>query len=126
MARNWQQTFYDIATVYHHELKDLDGEMIETQKERIDANEGFANDDDDDNSSDNDKSFHYTSTQRNRNSLFDDDKSSDEPDTQNTLGKESGHGMIPEIDTQDATAIDKDTTESGKATNNEESDKSDH
>ena len=34
--------------------------------------------------------------------------------------------MIPEIDTQDATAIDKDTTESGKATNNDVSDKSDH
>ena len=34
--------------------------------------------------------------------------------------------MIPEIDTQDATAIDKDTTESGKTTNNDESDKSDH
>ncbi len=34
VATNWQQTFYDITTVYHHELKDLDGEMIETKKKR--------------------------------------------------------------------------------------------
>ena len=45
---------------------------------------------------------------------------------QNTLGKESGHEKIAEIDTQDAAATDKDTTESGKATNNDVSDKSDN
>jgi hypothetical protein len=45
---------------------------------------------------------------------------------QNTLGKESGHEKIAEIDTQDAAATDNDTTESGKATNNDVSDKSDH
>ncbi len=52
--------------------------------------------------------------------------SSNDADTQNTLGKESGYKKIAEIDTQDAAATDKDTTESGKATNNDVSDKSDH
>ena len=126
VARNWKQTFNNITTVYHDELNNFDSEMIETQQERIDATDGIANDDDDDDNSDDDESFDYTSTQRKGNSLFDDEESSDDPDTQNTLGKESGHEKIAEIDTQDAAATDKDTTESGKATNNDVSDKSDH
>jgi hypothetical protein len=126
VAKNWIQTFYDITMVYHDELKNFDSEMIETQQETIGATDEIAGDDDDDDSSEDDESFHYTSTDRKGYSLFDDEESSDDPDTQKTLGKESGQEKIPEIDTQDASATDNDTTESGKATNNDVSNKSDH
>ncbi len=126
VAKNWKQTFYDIATLYHDELKNFDSEMIETQQETIDATDEIVLDDDDDDSSEDDESFHYTSKHRKGYSLFDDEESSDDPDTQNTLGKESGHEKIAEIDTQDVAATANDTTESGKATNNDVSDTSDH
>ncbi len=100
--------------------------MIESQQETIDATDKTDVDDDDDNSSDDDESFCYTSKHRKGYSLFEDEENSDDPDTQNTLGKESGHKKIAEFDTQDAAATDNDTTEPGKATNNDVSDKSDH
>ncbi len=114
MAKNWKQTFNDITTLYHDKLKNFDSEMIETQQETIDATDEIAVDDDDDDSSEDDESFHYTSKHRKGYSLFDDEDSGDDPDTQNTLGKESGHKKIAEIDTQDAAATDNDSATTNK------------
>ncbi len=91
MAKNWQQTFNDITMLYPDKLRNFDSEMIETQQETIDATDEIVVDDDDDDSSDDDKSFHYTSKHRKGYSLFEDEENSDDPDRQNTLGKESGH-----------------------------------
>jgi len=104
----------------------IDSEMIEPEQEMIDATEDISIDDDDDDSDDDDESFSDTNKHRKRYSLFEDEEESDDPGTQNTLGKESGHEKIVGIDSQDAVATDNETTESGKAATIDVSNKSDH
>ncbi len=95
MAKDWKQTFTDIYTLYRVKLENLykliDSEMIETQQETVDATDETVVDDDDDDRSDDDESFRDTSKHRKGYFLFEDEENSDDPDTQNTLGKESGH-----------------------------------
>ena len=100
--------------------------MIETQQETINVTAEIDVNDDDDNSDDDDETVSHTSKHRKRYFLFEDEEDSDVPWTQNALGKESGHEIIAGIDSQDAAATDNETTESGKATNNDVGDKSDH
>ncbi len=91
-AKNWKQTFYDITTLYHDELRNseklIDSEMIESQQETIDATDKTDVDDDDDDSSDDDESFCFTSKHRKGYSFFEDEENSDDPDTKNTLEKD--------------------------------------
>jgi hypothetical protein len=128
-AKSWIHTFNDISAIYHEELnsnKLIDTVMIDTPQEPIHATAENDVDDDDDDSDDDDKTGSHTSNHRKRYSLFEDEEDSDVPETQNTLGKKSGIEKIAGIGSQDAAATDKETNESGKATNNDVGDKSDH
>jgi len=125
VAKNWKDTFTDIYTIQHEEYmnmcKLIDSEMIETEQETIDATGDISIDDDDDDSDYEDETVRHT---RNVYSPFDDEEDSDDPGTQNTLGKESGHEKIVGIDNQDVLASDNETTESGKAATKDVSGKS--
>ena len=89
--------------------------MIETEQENKETTEDIEFDDDDEDSDENDSDYVETNKCRNKFSIFDEEEERDDLGTQNTLGKESGHGKIVGIDTQDAIPTDNDATESGKA-----------
>ena len=76
--------------------------MTETQQKTIDATAEIVVNEDDDDSDDDDNSFSDTSKHRKRCSLFEDEEDSDDPGTQNTLGKESCHEKIAGIDSHHA------------------------
>ena len=125
VAKNWKDTFTDIHTFYQKEyLKSTDSEMIETEQENKETTDDIEFNDDDEDSDENDSDYVETNKCRNKYSIFDDEEESDDPGTQNTLGKESGHGKIVGIDTQDAIPTDNDATESGKANAHDAKDKS--
>jgi hypothetical protein len=112
MTKSWKDTFSEIESLYQEQI---DTEMIEPEQETKDAFEEIDNKDDDDDSDDDDESFIDTNKQRKIYDLYGDDEDSDDPGTENTLGKESGHENILGKYSQDAVATDNDTTESGKA-----------
>ena len=123
MKKNWKDTFSEIESVY---LEQIDTEMIEPEQEETkDTIEEIEIEDDDDESNDDDESIIDTNNQRKIYDLFGDEEDSDDPDRDNTLGKESGHENILGNDSQDAVTTDIETTESGKAATNDVSDKSD-
>ena len=125
VAKNWKDTFTDIHTFYQKEyLKSTDSEMIETEQENKETTDDIEFNDDDEDSDENDSDYVETNKCRNKYSIFDDEEESDDPGTQNTLGKESGHGKLVGIDTQDAIPTDNDATESGKANAHDAKDKS--
>ena len=139
-TKSWKNTYCDISALYHEELNSnkltdsVINEAPEMPPEKpIHATSDSDNDDDDDDSDYVDTSNHKKKSllfpdeedsddHRKKYALFDDEDESDEeesddPGTQNTLGKESGHK-------KNAVAIDNETTESGNAATNDVSDKS--
>jgi hypothetical protein len=125
VAKNWKDTFADIYTFYQQEyMKSTDSEMIETEQENKETTEDIEFDDDDEDSDEYDSDYVETNKRRDKYSIFDDEEESDDPGTQNTLGKESGDGKIVGIDTKDANPTDNDASESGKANAHDANDKS--
>ena len=125
VATNWKDTFTDIHTLYLKEYqKSTECDMIQTEQENKEPSEDIETNDDDEDSDENDSDYVETNKRRNKYSIFDDEEESDDLGTQNTLGKESGHGKIVGIDTQDAIPTDNDATESGKANAHDANDKS--
>ncbi len=95
VAKNWKDTFTDIYTFNQQEyLKSTNSEMIETEQENKEITEDIEFDDDNEDSDENDSDYVETNKCRNKYSIFDDEEESDDLGTQNTLGKESGHGKI--------------------------------
>ncbi len=125
LAKNWKDNFTDIYTLHHQEyMKSTDSEMIETEQEKKETTEDIEFDDDDEVSDEYGSDYVETNKRRNKYSIFDDEDESDDLGTQNTLGKESGHGKIVGIDTQDAIPTDNDATESGNANAHDANNKS--
>jgi len=73
--------------------------MIETEQENKETTEDIEFDDDDEDSYEYNSDYVETNKRRDKYSIFDDEEESDEPGTQNALGKESGVGKIVGIDT---------------------------
>jgi hypothetical protein len=84
VAKSWKDTFNDIDSLYQEEI---DTEMIEPEQETKDATEEIGIEDDDDDSNDDDESFIDTNKHRKIYDLFGDEEDSDDPGTENTLGK---------------------------------------
>jgi len=148
-AKSWKTIYSDISALHHEELnsnKLTDSVINEAPKKPTEDPKHAtfeSDDDDDDEDSDYSDTGNYNTKKnllfpdgensndnRKQNALFDDgdesdEEESDDPGTHNTRDKESGHDKIVGIDSQHAAATDNETTESGKETTNDVSDKSD-